>query len=633
MVLAISLFSPGFAVAGLLLAALPIAIHLLNRRRYKIVEWAAMDFLLRAMKRNRKRLRFEQWLLLATRCAVLGLLGLALSRPLGCGDSALAHTGRRSALHVFVIDTSYSMAYPGSGGQSHFDAAKQSALHAIDSMDAGGESVAVISAGRPAKALLPEPTYDLQQAHSVIDRLHQSFGSTDLAGALRLAVDIGRRNDRQPNKTVYLLTDATRSAWMTSQAGELKTLGRDLASHFHVVLNDLSSAGQWNPAVLDVRPISNVLTTRPGFASDFETTAASFGRPIDASLQWSVDGNLVPGGPAVHLDERQSPQVQSQIVFKTGGPHVVAVNLPGEDPLRADDARSRVVNVLTDLKTLIVEGQHAAGPLGGPAAFLQLALDPPSSATPTDSPGGTRGDGFVLPEVVSDLELGNHVLGDYRTVVLCNVAQISASNADQLQSFVSAGGTLVLFMGDAVDGDSYNHALLSRGLLPGPLTKRISAPADGVGFSFDFNPNGALHPMLSAFAHQPDTGLDTARVFTYWQAEVPNDPQLRVLNYRSTTSAKPDPGRHGAISRSRASGVFLHHRRPRLDHSPGQAGIRRARKRTAGRQRQQRGRLDERHRRRATDRAGKREGVEHADTARPAVAVDRATVGHHCRRR
>ena len=72
MPLAFSLFSPSFAVAGVLLAAIPIAIHLLNRRRYKVVEWAAMDFLMRAMKRNRKRLRFEQWLLLATRCAVLG---------------------------------------------------------------------------------------------------------------------------------------------------------------------------------------------------------------------------------------------------------------------------------------------------------------------------------------------------------------------------------------------------------------------------------------------------------------------------------------------------------------------------------------------------------------------------------
>ena len=71
------------AGAGLLLASIPIIIHILNRRRYKTVNWAAMDFLLRAMRKNRRRVRFEQWLLLAVRCLVLAFLGLALARLAG----------------------------------------------------------------------------------------------------------------------------------------------------------------------------------------------------------------------------------------------------------------------------------------------------------------------------------------------------------------------------------------------------------------------------------------------------------------------------------------------------------------------------------------------------------------------
>ena len=44
-----------------MLAAIPIVIHILNRRRYKTVNWAAMEFLLRAMKMYRRRLLFEYW--------------------------------------------------------------------------------------------------------------------------------------------------------------------------------------------------------------------------------------------------------------------------------------------------------------------------------------------------------------------------------------------------------------------------------------------------------------------------------------------------------------------------------------------------------------------------------------------
>src|SRR5437764_15218638 len=60
-------------------AAVPVIIHLLNRRRYRIVDWAAMRFLLAAQRQNVRRLRLEQWLLLAIRCLVLVLLAGALA--------------------------------------------------------------------------------------------------------------------------------------------------------------------------------------------------------------------------------------------------------------------------------------------------------------------------------------------------------------------------------------------------------------------------------------------------------------------------------------------------------------------------------------------------------------------------
>ena len=48
--------TPAFFFAGLALVGIPIIIHILNRRRYKTVQWAAMEFLLRALKKNRRRL-------------------------------------------------------------------------------------------------------------------------------------------------------------------------------------------------------------------------------------------------------------------------------------------------------------------------------------------------------------------------------------------------------------------------------------------------------------------------------------------------------------------------------------------------------------------------------------------------
>src|SRR3954452_16503983 len=58
------------AVAGGAVS-IPVIIHLLNRRRFRIVEWAAMRFLLTAQKKNARRMRLEQLLLLAARCLIV----------------------------------------------------------------------------------------------------------------------------------------------------------------------------------------------------------------------------------------------------------------------------------------------------------------------------------------------------------------------------------------------------------------------------------------------------------------------------------------------------------------------------------------------------------------------------------
>src|SRR5438045_7470731 len=93
--LAFGFGAAAFAWVGLGLISIPIIIHILNRRRFKTVTWAAMEFLLRAMRKNRRRLEFEQLLLLATRCLVVFLFALALARPLGCNSAARAMGGPR----------------------------------------------------------------------------------------------------------------------------------------------------------------------------------------------------------------------------------------------------------------------------------------------------------------------------------------------------------------------------------------------------------------------------------------------------------------------------------------------------------------------------------------------------------
>ena len=58
------LFANPWMLAWLPIAAAPIIIHLWNRRKYREVSWAAMEYLLAAIVKSSKRMRIEQLLLL-----------------------------------------------------------------------------------------------------------------------------------------------------------------------------------------------------------------------------------------------------------------------------------------------------------------------------------------------------------------------------------------------------------------------------------------------------------------------------------------------------------------------------------------------------------------------------------------
>src|ERR1043166_1376800 len=99
--------NPYTLAAGGLLVATPIIIHLINRIRFRRVKWAAMEFLLKAQKRMRRRKILEQLILLFLRCLLVALIAMLCGRFIGCGDGAGKQT--RPTTHVIILDDTPSM--------------------------------------------------------------------------------------------------------------------------------------------------------------------------------------------------------------------------------------------------------------------------------------------------------------------------------------------------------------------------------------------------------------------------------------------------------------------------------------------------------------------------------------------
>src|SRR5436190_7497918 len=97
---------PWYMVAGGALISSPIIIHLINRMRFKRIRWAAMEFLLKSQKRNRRRLIIEQLILLLLRILLVLLIAFLVARFIG---SALGLTPTSSTVHFVILDDTLSM--------------------------------------------------------------------------------------------------------------------------------------------------------------------------------------------------------------------------------------------------------------------------------------------------------------------------------------------------------------------------------------------------------------------------------------------------------------------------------------------------------------------------------------------
>ncbi len=506
--------NPAF-LAGAAAAALPVIIHLLSRRRYNRVRWAAMEFLLRAYKKTHRRLRMENLLVLLLRVAAVALLAAALARPVAKQASALAEIGEKNRMVFLVVDNSYSMNLRKGGG-SPFENAKRMAGGLLGTLKPGSDSVSLILASSMTEAVFAEPTPDVDRVREEAGNMTASKGVTDLRPAISMILEMmeNPQVSAAPNKSVYILTDMQRSAWTTRGAagegeGTIETLLGRLA------------AGVDSVNVLDagVEPVDNCAVT--SFEADdriigvekpasFTVTIENFGsaRAEDLNVEFIVDGSP-RGNKPVSVDPRSTASVNFSAMFAQPGPHGLTVQLTS-DNLPEDNARHLAVSVREHLDVLLVDGEPfeegEKGFFSSETAYLKLAL------MPSDEGGEPARSGIIRPESKSYFEVtADTNFSRYQVVVLANEGRLVTSDfevVEALESFVKGGGALLIFLGDRIKPEDYNSRLWREG--EGILPLKLSQITTGRETRYSMRPMSFAHPVFAVFGDVEIRKLVTA---------------------------------------------------------------------------------------------------------------------------
>ena len=540
-------FLNAILLGGLAAAAIPLVIHLLNRRRFRVVRWGATAFLEDILRTNRRRLRLEEILLLLLRMAIPALLALGMARPVLTGWSHLARHAPGS--YVILLDNSLSM-QAGDAARSAFDRAREEAGRILDGLPRGSDAAVVGLAGPLAAPA--EPSVDRGALRRSLEGERAGYGAADPAAGLRAAAALFASAARQADRELIVLSDFQRASWGEGEAGERARAAARLAAlplRPRVVLFPVDAGARDNVSVVSVDVSRQLLGVGQPVLARVNLRNHGAAAVRDLRVRFRVDG-AEREASQVSLAPGETGQLLFTHRFDRPGSHWMEARAEA-DRLEGDNAARVAVLVLDRLPVAILSGDVSADPLRSETAYLELALQP----FPDGRPGVAN---LIRARTVDAEQARPDVFADARVAILANVPRLDDRVADALAAFARDGGGVLVLPGDRARADWYNARLHAggAGLLPLPLAALAdgaagegAAPAAIVGQHF-------THPALALFNDPRFGSLGGAQIRT-WHRLAADGGAAEAAARDATVIARLDSGDPFLVERGFGAGRVI----------------------------------------------------------------------------
>ena len=495
-------------VGGVAALSIPLIIHLFHKSRFKIVPWGAMHLLVAVLRTNQKRIKIEQWILLAIRCAIPAILALMMARPVWQGAKRML--GEEATSTVVLLDNSYSMEAERAG-TTNFTIARDETERLVSELRRGSEAYVFLMG--EGTGLLDQSTRDLSSVTQALRKVGAGYGVARVPAALDFVAGTLDKMT-EPSRQVVVLSDFQKVSFPPDDKvfGQAIERLKKLRVPPTVTLWDVGAEVKDNVAVdsLDF----NKLMVGVGQKVQIHANIHNYGdtaRP-DVKVTMKVDGRD-KSTSQVSLGGKAQSQVLFTHVFDKPGSHVVEIQTES-DAVKADNSFLASIPVRDKLGVLLVDGAPGATPddLKGETGFAQIALSPFAA-------GKVEQADLIQAKVVTADALNAKGISEAAVVVLANVAKLNDEQLKALEVFVKQGGGLLVFTGDRTDAAWWNGpfgklAPLQIGTMAGDLKEGAAKPASVASQRFE-------NPALEIFNNPQNGNLSDAAIKAWFRLKPP----------------------------------------------------------------------------------------------------------------
>lgn len=506
-----SFLSPIF-VWALPLLTLPVVVHLMTRRRRRVVGWGAMQFLVTSARRRRRVSRLKDLLLLLLRILAILLLIGALARPLVQAD--WLHGGSARDV-ILILDNSMSTARR-EGAATTFEYQIKAAIEALNGLTDKDAVRMLLAGGRPTW-LIEQPTLasasERKQIAARLGGLAPTRASADIVEALNACLSAPLAGPGM-TRLIIVISDGqahswrpdARDAWLALKSRFDEARPRPV---LNVVLADKPTNETRNLSVQELtsdRAVAAVGETLT-LSARIRNNGAEAARSV--LLNWREADRHIGVSSAPALEPGAETTVTLQHSFGDPAIHRMSCQLDVSDNLALDDDAEFIVDVVESIPVLVVDGTSDPDAARTDTGYLLAAMGARGSA-----PEDTEWKSVFQPTLIRPRQLEEANWSDYRCIILANVETPAPDLVDRLERYIAQGGGLWLALGDQTDPESFNASWhrAGEGLSPLKLLEPTGDEADRETFRVA-RPPEADHPATRMLADTKSLDMDRLRVF------------------------------------------------------------------------------------------------------------------------
>lgn len=446
-------------LAGLAGVSLPVLAHLLSRRSFDVVDWAAMQFL-NPSRRTRRRMKLEELLLMLVRASLVATLALAAARPwLPSGLlSGYRSAGARSV--AIVIDGSGSMTR-SNGLHTLHRHAQHRAVEFLESLRQG-DSVALIDARDLPRTVIESPLQTLDSVAEAIRALPDPGGASNLQAAAERGIAILGRTSSTAREIV-VFTDRQRASWKPESESDWNRF-EDLLT-FPAVQPRLwmvDVAEQLSPVRQNVS-VGRILLSREVTVPDFPLQFHVPVRNSSSSDATAVLRLLLDGQPLAARQQQATipadgeTTVTFELSVRPVGTHRISVEAVVEgDQIPADNISHAAISVTSAIPVLLVNGTPSRSRQDQETFFAAIALTDPENPVP-----------WIRSRTISASDVQPEDIRAAALVVLADVNSLPEGIADELVRHTREGNGVLISSGDNTTAETFEQLWAVTGLTPG----------------------------------------------------------------------------------------------------------------------------------------------------------------------